>query len=94
MNINEEYQQIISDIEATLSRVDELSPQQIGTNIVNSLTPSHYGTIESIYNKYPELSELEDLCGDVEILSDSELSPENMTRIVCLFEEIKLKYKK
>ena len=94
MNTNQEYQQIISDINAILARIDELSPQQIGTNIVNSLTPSHYETIESIYNKYPELSELEDLCGDIEILSDSELSPENLTEIICLFEEIKSKYKK
>lgn len=62
MNTDEEYRQIISDIEATLARKDRLSPQQIGTNIVNSITPSHYDNIDLIFEKYPELSKLQELC--------------------------------
>jgi len=93
MEIDEEYKQIILDIESTLARKDLLSPQQIGTNIVNSLTPSHYDTISLIYEQYPELSELEYLCGNIEILSDDELSPEDLNEIISLFDRIKLKYK-
>lgn len=93
MNVNEEYKQIISEIEATLVRKDTLSSQQIATNIVNALTPSHYDTISQIFSKYPELSELECLCGDIEILSDEELMPNDLYRIIDLYEKTKLKYR-
>jgi hypothetical protein len=92
MSISKEFQQIMSDIESILSEKDALLPQQIGTNIVNSLTPSHYDTIAEIYIKYPELEYLEGMGADIEILSDDEIWPTAVDEIVDMFNQIKRKY--
>lgn len=92
MNIDNEFEQIVSDIESILKDKDILSPQQIGTEIVNSLVPSHYDTILDVYKKYPELEDLEEAGADIEIMSDSELSPTAIDEVVNMFEDIKRKY--
>lgn len=92
MAVDEEFKQIVSDIEIILENKDNVSIQQIGTEIVNSLVPSHYNTIDDIYQKYPELEDLEDIGASIEIMTDDELWPETINDAVNIFNNIKQKY--
>lgn len=92
MSIEEEYNQIISRVESILENKRFLSPQQIGTNIVNAVTPSHYDTISEIYKKYPEIQDLEGAGADIEIMSDNELWPTAIDEIKDMLKMIKNKY--
>jgi len=92
MSVNSEFQQIISDIDSVLVNSNNQRPQQVATNIVNCLTPKHYDTISKIYEKYPELADLDGAAVDIEILSDAEIWPSALDDIKDTFKQIKKKY--